>query len=239
MWLDAEKLSDFYEKPLGAIARKYIAKTLSDLWPDVRGDVVLGYGYCVPYLDAFRGEADRVICFMPAPQGALSWPKERKNAVALVEEFSLPLRDQSVDRLILCHALEFTEHIEDLMTEAWRVLRDGGEIIIVTPNRRGAWARITETPFGHGKPYTGRQLFEVFLQAGFTPDKPKYCLYAPPSGRTLTNQLAQSFEQLGMRFWKKLGGVVIISAKKQVLALKPKRTPAWDSRGLKARRLAT
>jgi len=233
MWVDAETLSDFYQTPLGHLAQRYILKSLEEMWPDVRKEILLGVGFGEPFLDTFRGEAERVLSFMPAPQGAIAWPKGRKNLVALVEESQWPLQDQSVDRTVLFHALEFSDHVEDMLREAWRITRDGGEILVVAPNRRGVWSRVTTTPFGFGTPYTGHQLFAVLSHVGFSPLRPVYCLYTPPSQRRLTRKFSSSFEKFGAYFWRKFGGVVIIPAKKQVLSITPQKTFGWAPRFFK------
>lgn len=230
MWIDAEKLSDFYSTSLGHLAQRYILKALEEIWPKVNGEVVLGIGFGIPFLDTFRGEAERVISFMPAPQGAIAWPKGRKNLVALVDETEWPLLDQSVDRIVFFHALEFSDHVQNILQEAWRVTRDGGEILVVAPNRRGAWSQMTTTPFGYGTPYTGHQLYDVLSQAGFSPARPTYCLYTPPSHRRITRRFSPSIEKFGAYFWRKFGGVVMFPGKKKVLAMTPQKTMAWAPR---------
>ncbi len=238
MWIDAERLKSFYRSDLGILTKRYVHQNLAQLWPQTKGEVVVGFGFANPYLSLFDGEADRIISLMPAPQGALQWPvshtkKDLKNQVVLVEECLWPLPDRSVDRLIICHALEFSHRTQDILKEAWRVLRESGELIVVTPNRRGAWAQTTTTPLGYGTPYTGHQLYDVLERSSFHPQKPVYCLYAPPSERLLTMKLSSTIEKYGSRFSKKLGGVLIFPARKQVYALTPRGTPAWSSKSLK------
>ncbi len=227
MWVDAERLKHFYNTSLGVLVQRKIVAAIEDLWPDVKGDVVAGYGFCHPYLGLFDGEAERIISLMPAPQGARPWPKNKKNLTALVEEVSWPLLDKSVDRLILCHALEYSHNVQSILEECWRVLSDRGELIVVAPNRRGAWAQTTTTPLGYGTPYTGHQLYDLLEHANFTPLKPRYCLYAPPSTRLLNLKLSSSLEKYGSLFSKKLGGVLVFPARKQVYALTPRRTANW------------
>lgn len=227
MWIDAEKLANFYHTPLGQGAQKYILKALSKLWPNTRHDVVVGYGYGAPFLDLFRGEADRVMALMPAPQGAIVWPRGRKNATVLVEETLWPLEDNSVDKLLIAHALEFSDHGEELLQEAWRVLKPEGEILVLAPNRRGIWSHFTKSPFGYGTPYTGNQLFGILESAGFFPDKPHYCLYMLPARRRLIRQFAATFERIGFRLWRKFGGVVMCRARKRIVGLKAPQANAW------------
>ena len=65
MWQDVVDLRDFYETQLGQMARRMIRRGVRALWPDVRGQRVLGLGYATPYLRQFLPEAERVLAFMP------------------------------------------------------------------------------------------------------------------------------------------------------------------------------
>ena len=233
MWIDGETIQAFYHTPLGYVAQKYITQAMTTLWPCVRGDVVVGFGFAGPYLDLFRGEADRVILMMPGPQGGLPWPKGKPNATVLVEEMHWPFPDNSVDRLVLAHSLEFSDHAHEVLTEAWRILKPEGQIMVIAPNRRGAWSRLPHTPFGYGTPYTGHQLFHLLEQAGFVPQKPKYCLYVPPTSRRFAKQYAPACERLGPHLFKKFGGIVIGLGQKQVHALPPKALATWSTRLMK------
>lgn len=232
MWVDAERMKHFYDTSLGVLVQRKVTAIIEEEWPTIKDDVVVGYGYCHPYLGQFQGESERVLSLMPAPQGARTWPKHQKNITTLVEEATWPLRDKSVDRLIVCHALEYSDNVQGILDECWRVLSDSGELLVIAPNRRGAWAQTTATPLGYGTPYTGHQLFDVLERANFAPRKPRYCLYAPPSSRMLRLQLSSSFEKYGGFFSKKLGGIVVMCARKQVYALTPRRETQWLPKAL-------
>ncbi|MBM3540916.1 MAG: methyltransferase type 11, partial [Alphaproteobacteria bacterium] len=73
--MDVIDLRDFYATGLGRLARRLLRRRLHTLWPDVRGDRVLGLGYATPFLNAFKGEAERTVALMPAEQGVLHWPR--------------------------------------------------------------------------------------------------------------------------------------------------------------------
>lgn len=223
MWIDAERLSYFYRSKLGILTARIVSSAIEEIWPSCRSEVVVGYGYTMPYLGLFEGDSERVIALMPAPQGALPWPRDKKNRVAMIEEQLFPLPDQSVHKLFIMHAFEYADHARGILQECWRVLVDGGELLLVTPNRRGAWAQITSTPLGYGTPYTGHQLYEVLQQEHFEPQKPRYCLYTPPSEKCYMVGLAPTFEKYGRLFSKKFGGVLLFPAKKQVYALRPQK----------------
>jgi SAM-dependent methyltransferase len=223
MFSDAVDLRDFYDAPLGHLARRMIRRQVRELWPDLRGQSLLGLGFATPYLRPFRGEAERVLSFMPAQQGVLNWPPEGPNLSALVDEGELPLEDASVDRLIVVHALEGTEQRAAMMSELWRVLAANGRILVVVPNRRGLWARFDHTPFGHGQPYTVGQLSRMLRDNRFTPTRTVNSVYTPPYVSGLLIRSAPAIERIGNRWFNTFAGVVMIEAQKQVYAVRRDR----------------
>lgn len=218
MWIDVVDLRDFYASPLGRVARRVIGAHLRALWPDVTAQAILGLGYATPYLNYFRGEAERVIAAMPARQGVVRWPSDGPGLTVLCDEADLPLPDLCVDRVILIHALEFSEQIRPLLREAWRVLNEGGRLLVVTPNRRGIWARLERTPFGHGQPYSARQLSQVLRENMFTPIRTRSGLFVPPSRSRMVLSSARVFEGVGQRFFNAFSGVLAMEASKEIYA---------------------
>src|SRR6202171_3684159 len=97
------------------------------------------------------------------------WANARPALATLVDEFSLPLPDAAVDRILLVHALEMSDDPEGLLREVWRVLAPSGRVMAVIPNRRGVWTRTDTTPFGHGRPYSRSQITQLLRQTWFTP----------------------------------------------------------------------
>ena len=75
MWQDIIDLNAFYASPLGQVARRAIRRRIRALWPDLRGQSVLGLGFATPYLRPFQGEAERVLAEYWALQKWTShWP---------------------------------------------------------------------------------------------------------------------------------------------------------------------
>src|ERR1700709_2346867 len=120
MTIDVIDLRDFYSRRLGMVARQLINRGIRARWPDAEGLRVLGLGYPTPYLGLFREDSERCIAFMPAAQGVLKWPTGRPALATLIDEFSMPLPDASVDRILLVHALEMSDDPEGLLREVWR-----------------------------------------------------------------------------------------------------------------------
>ena len=218
MYLDVTELRDFYDGPLGRIAARLIHRQLRQIWPDVLQMSVLGVGYCVPYLDSFQDDAERVLALMPARQGVLHWPRDGKNLAALGDELELPFLDASIDRIILIHALENTGEAHDLLRELWRVLASGGRVLAVVPNRTGMWAKRERTPFGHGRPYSKSQLTALLTRTMFTPLQWSSSLHVPPSDWRLMQRLLADLEVVGGKWWRNFAGVHIVEAEKRIYA---------------------
>ncbi len=191
---------------------------LRQMWPDAKGQSVLGLGYAVPYLGELRGEAARVIAAMPAEQGVLHWPADGPGQTTLVDELALPFEDLSMDRVILVHALEYSEQVRPLLREVWRVLAGSGRLIVIVPNRRGLWARFERTPFGSGLPYSRQQLSHTLRENMFTPVDTTRALFVPPLRSRMLLSVAGALETIGSRYFPMLGGVIIAEATKQIYA---------------------
>ena len=216
MSIDVVDLREFYSRRLGIVARQMINRGIRERWPGAEGQRVLGLGYPTPYLGLFREDAERCIAFMPAAQGVLKWPTGRPALAALVDEFSLPLPDAAVDRILLVHALEMSDDPAALLREVWRVLSPSGRVIAVIPNRRGVWTRSDNTPFGHGRPYSRSQITQLLRQTWFTPTAWGEALFVPPVGGGWFLRSAMAWERIGAALSLPFAGVHIVEATKQV-----------------------
>jgi SAM-dependent methyltransferase len=223
MSIDVVDLRNFYSLRLGVAARRIVSRGIRARFADTRGQSVLGIGYATPYLGLFREEADRCLAFMPAGQGVVKWPSQRAGLAALVDELDTPLQDSAVDRVLLVHALEMAHDPSALLREVWRVLAGGGRMLAVVPNRRGLWARMDTTPFGHGRPYSRSQITHLLRDTGFTPIGWSEALYVPPIGRGWFLRSAVAWERAGATISAPFAGVHIVEASKQVYRAIPAR----------------
>jgi SAM-dependent methyltransferase len=213
---DVVDLRNFYAQRLGVAARRFVGRGIRARFSDVRGLRVVGVGYTTPYLGLFREEAERCLAFMPAAQGVLKWPTQKPGLSALVDELELPLADAAVDRLLLVHALEMALDPGVLLREVWRVLAAGGRLLAVVPNRRGLWARMDTTPFGHGRPYSRGQINQLLRESEFTPIGWGEALYVPPVSRGWFLRSAVAWERTGATLSAPFAGVHLVEATKQV-----------------------
>ncbi len=216
MSLDVVDLRSFYDTPAGEIARRLIGRIVRERFSNCAGYSILGVGYATPYLGVFREEAVRVLAFMPAQQGVVNWPSSGYSASALVESTEMPLPDSSIDRAILIHGLEITEHPRDLLAEIWRILTPGGRVLVIAPSRSGLWARLDRTPFGHGQPFSRSQLRDLMRETLFSPTHWAEALYAPPFRHRPLLRMGVVFERIGAFFGLPGAGVLIVEATKQL-----------------------
>jgi SAM-dependent methyltransferase len=233
MQFDAKDLRDFYRTPLGQVVRRQLASRIRLRWKKLTGMTVVGVGFAAPYLGSFRAEAARLGCFMPARQGALVWPQGSRCQSVLVEEHRWPIPDNSVDRLLAVHCVEQAERVGPLLREAWRVLAADGRLLLIVPNRRGVWSRIEATPFGQGLPFSRIQLERQLTDGLFTPLDWSEALYFPPFDRRLMLRMAPALERFGARFSIGVAGVIIVEARKEVMAPVGRSVPAEATRVLR------
>lgn len=217
--MDVFDLQEFYADPLGGVARRLIAHRIRARVKNAKGMTIMGLGYATPYLGGWREEADAVFGFMPARQGVARWPRNAANLASLVDDADLPLPDRCIDLAVVVHGLEFTENLTETLRDIWRVLKPGGKILVVVPNRRGVWARRDTTPFGHGQPFSRPQMSKILRENMFDPGAWAYALYVPPINRGFLRRSATWWERAGLWLWPGFAGVIIVEATKQVYAV--------------------
>ena len=88
--------------------------------------------------------------------------------------------------------------------------------MIVAPNRRGVWARIEQTPFGSGRPYSGAQLSTLMRDNMFTPTAWSDALHFPPANNKYLIKMAGLTERFGRRFAPVFAGAIVVEATKQL-----------------------
>ncbi|KQI69082.1 ATP synthase [Loktanella sp. 3ANDIMAR09] len=216
MHLDVLDLRSFYYRSaLGRAAQRVIRDELVRIWPEAKGQTVAGYGFAVPLLRPYLPDARRVIGLMPGPQGVMPWPAGEKNVSVLCDDAHWPLPTGMVDKLVVMHGLETSDHPAGVLSECHRVLGPGGSAVFIVPNRAGMWARSDRTPFGFGRPYLTGQLDDQLRTHGFMVRHATAALYQPPSQRAIWRKTAAFLERAGHKIpWLAGGGVLIVEAGK-------------------------
>jgi SAM-dependent methyltransferase len=225
MVADTQAAEDFYGTRRGAVAGGLVRERLSLIWPDLRGQAVLGVGYAAPYLRLWREQAGRCIALVPAQIGAARWPPGAANLTCTSEEDALPFPDLCFDRILLVHGLEAAENVRRLLREIWRVLKDDGRLLVVAPNRRGMWAHVESTPFGQGAPYSPGQIGRLLAASMFRVERRDTALYMPPANLRLVLRSGHLWDRAGRALAPRLAGVTITEAIKDVYAAIPMGAP--------------
>lgn len=213
---DVIDLQAFYGSRQGQLVRRLVGRQVRALWPDLCGARVLGLGYAIPFLGLLSEGAERVCAVMPRGQGVVRWPADGANQTILAGEDELPLADRSIDRVLMVHALEAAEQGRRMLREVWRVLADGGQALIVVPNRRGLWCLSESTPLGHGRPFSSAQLEGALRNTLFVPGRSATALFVPPSRSRLMLRTALAWERVGLRWATHFAGVLLMVAEKQI-----------------------
>lgn len=210
-------LAAFYASATGVVARRMLRGGLRALWPELRGMEVLGVGWAGPYLGVWSAHASRCVALVPAPiaEPPLAGP------AAVMPEALLPLPDLSMDRILLVHALEAVQQPQALLRECWRVLRDDGRLIVILPNRLGAWSLFDHTPFGQGRPWSRGQAARLLESRLFRVQRMRGALFIPPFPHRLALAGAGLWEAGGRALFGRLSGVIMAEAVKDVLGAVP------------------
>ncbi|MBF0285920.1 MAG: methyltransferase domain-containing protein [Magnetococcales bacterium] len=219
--VDAVRLQSWYATPQGRTTAEVIGQALT---PWLEGAPVvrtLGFGFPQPYMDLMGGWSGQLLGAAPAEMGVARWPSEGLNRFALVRPDALPFDSCLFDRVLMIHLLERVEALKATLRESWRVLKPGGRLMVVVPNRGGWWARRDSTPFGWGRSFSPWQLREMLQDSFFIPRQSRYALFTPPfTGRWLWESSA-AWEKAGDRWFPLVGGVILCDAEKVVCATIP------------------
>ena len=139
---------------------------------------------------------------------------------------AIPLASDSVDVVLLHHALDFTSHQHQLLREVSRVLIAGGHIIIVGFNPLSSWGLRTRLPGRKKHPWQGRLLSTLRLSdwlklLDFQIDQVRYGAYYLPVNSPRVIRYSGIPDGFATRLNWPTGGFYLISARKQVLPLTP------------------
>ena len=204
---------------------RLLRERLALLWPSLAGQSVLGIGYTSPYLRLWREQAQRCIALVPAQVTASRWPLGSASLTCSAEEDALPFPGLCFDRILLVHGLEAAEHRRRMLREVWRVLRDDGRLLVVTPNRRGLWAHVESTPFGQGQPFSPGQIGRLLAAGLFRVERRDTALYMPPADLRLILRGAPVWERTGRWLAPRFAGLTLTEAVKDVYAAVPLAAP--------------
>lgn len=215
-----QDLQSFYNSEIGVIVSDIVGQRIRGFWPDVHGQRLLGCGYASPYMKLFQDDnTERMFLMMSGEQGACLWPSNGKNLVFMSDEDTMPIEHASIDRVLLVHHLESCVDVRSSLEEVWRILKANGRVLVVVPNRMGAWAHADWSPFGRGMPYTLSQLCDAFKTCRFVHERHEGGLFMLPiPDSPVMMRASVMMERMGRSFIPFVAGVHVVEFSKQIYA---------------------
>jgi len=147
----------------------------------------------------------------------------------------LPMKSDSLDIVILPHALDFSVDPHQVLREVERVLIAEGHVVILGFNPWSIWNISrqflfwTEQPPWNARFLATSRVLDWLALLGFDVVQRQGYFYKPPIQNENIIKKLGVFDKLGQRFWPNFGAGYVIVAKKRVQTLTPIR-PRWRSR---------
>ena len=154
----------------------------------------------------------------------------------------LPFAENSLDLIVLPHALEFTDDPHQMLREAYRVIRPEGQIVISGFNPFSLFGAKryfgrAQTPPWNGNFIALYRLKDWLALLGFDVVGGRLDGYVPPFSTDQWLHRFAFFEKAGDRWWPIAGGVYFLRATKKVLGMRV-IAPAWQRRERREKALA-
>ena len=160
----------------------------------------------------------------------------------VADPHALPLAENTVDLVVMPHALEFTDDPHLMLREAHRVLRPEGQIVIAGFNPFSLYG--VKRYFGREQtpPWNGNfiglwRLKDWLALLGFDVIGGRLDGYAPPFASERWLRRFAFLEKAGDRWWPIAGGVYFLRATKKVAGMRV-IAPAWERRERRKKALA-
>jgi SAM-dependent methyltransferase len=223
-------LAEWFGTPLGryllALEQAYFDRTVADIFGFHALQV--GLPEC-PFLAQSRIASRWTLDYDPPAQ-------------IQADPHGLPFAENSLDLIVLPHALEFTENPHLMLREAYRVIRPEGHIVIAGFNPFSLFG--AKRYFGRAQtpPWDGNfialyRLKDWLALLGFDVVGGRLDAYIPPFSTEKWLHRFAFFEKAGDRWWPIAGGIYFLRATKKVAGMRV-ITPAWQRREQREKSLA-
>ena len=234
----------WFDSPAGRYVLAWEQAQFDERVVDIFGFHALQVGF--GQIDALRTNR------MPLRVHAAEWVPEASAADALAEqtlvltEFEeLPFATQSLDLVVLPHALELSPDPHHLLREAERVLAPEGKLIVSCFNPYSLWGARQFAGRVLGKPFLPRagqfislpRVKDWLKLLDFEVEGGKFGCYRPACRAQPWLDRTRFMDAAGDRWWPVLGAVYLLQAVKRVRGMRL-IGPAWKTRSQRAASLA-
>ena len=160
----------------------------------------------------------------------------------IADPHGLPFGENTIDLIVMPHALEFTDDPHLMLREAWRVTRPEGQIVLSGFNPFSLFGMRRYFGRGSTPPWNGNfialyRMKDWLTLLGFDVVGGRFDCYAPPFTQEKWLRRFSFFENTGDRWWPITGGVYYLRATKKVIGMRV-LAPAWERRERRMRALA-
>ncbi|MEM0952644.1 MAG: class I SAM-dependent methyltransferase [Pseudomonadota bacterium] len=142
----------------------------------------------------------------------------------------LPFASESIDVVVLHHALDFSERPHALLREVHRVVAPQGRIIIVGFNPWSLFgvalsvsSALPERYWSSKHQLSAHRLKDWLHLLGAEVEPVRHCFLTPPVGKGRVFRFLRFVDGLAMRYRLPGGGVYVMNAQKKVSTLTPSR----------------
>ncbi len=172
-------------------------------------------------------------------------PDGRTPTVVLAQFEELPFATQSIDLIVLPHALELSPDPHHLLREAERVLVPEGKLIVSCFNPYSLWGARQFAGRALGKPFLPRagqfislpRVKDWLKLLDFEVEGGKFGCYRPACRAQSWLDRTRFLDAAGDRWWPVLGAVYLLQAVKRVRGMRL-IGPAWKTRSQRAASVA-
>lgn len=153
---------------------------------------------------------------------------ERKKNYIESDLHELPILTGSIDLVLLPHTLEFVDNPRQLLSEACRVIKPEGLIVICGFNPYSMWGLRKLLSKQKTMPWQANFIpspkIKSWLRlADFAMEKHQTVLFMPPVSRSVFSSKLHFIESFASKCFPALGGIYVILARAKVIPLTPIR----------------
>ena len=217
----AEAMLAWYCTPPGEVLQNQTSAILAELLPGLFGYHLVWVG---PMPDPQWWQSSPIrhrVVISPQPLDEVGEAPLHVRALAS----ALPLATDSVDVVVLHHALEMAPWPHQVLREAERVLIPEGRVVIFGFSPWSLWGmRRAFTPWDGRAPWSLgylslRRIKDWLALLGLEVEQQRRLLYTPPCHSAALLCRFSFLEGFGRRFWPFFGGAYVVVARKRVSRL--------------------
>jgi len=216
-------LSQWFESPVGNTVLQAEKQLIMPYLNRMFGYHILQLGCSSRHSLIADSPVGHKVIFAPEFDGSEKLP--------VADNEQLPLANDSIDVVVVHHALDFTRDSHTLLREATRVLRPGGQLLIIGFNPLSLWGLKKVLKIKAEVPWSGRfishhrvsdwlKLLELHVE------KVEYGLHFLPSRWRKALAASAEAAEINGRFKSPFGGAYLVISTKQVIPITPV-LPKW------------